>query len=223
MAFNPKKTFPAKEFYKKFHYPIHPQYAIDVICKKVNQIMVEKYGNPNNQTMLHCQIDCTRYIFYNDPHRRGGRNEQAAGFQNWFNCALVNSGMDMYALDSQGKMPIAYAVGSLGVPNLNKKNGGIRDEDLLILLKAHLNNGFDIFKKPGGISLWELLCGTGRITEPLLRLLMQYLKRRLNLQLLEEGKAIMEKYGIEMTEEIGEVLIKIAQEVTDANAKKEAV
>ena len=48
MELNPKKTFPAKDFFAAFPYPIHPQYAIDVICKKVNEIMVEKYGNPNN-------------------------------------------------------------------------------------------------------------------------------------------------------------------------------
>ena len=50
----PSKTFPAIEFFKQYKYPIHPQYAIDVISKKVNEIMIQKYGNPNNQTMLHC-------------------------------------------------------------------------------------------------------------------------------------------------------------------------
>ena len=63
MGINKNKTFPSIEFFKQFRYPIHPQYAIDVISKKVNEIMIQKYGNPKNQTMLHCAIDCTRFAY----------------------------------------------------------------------------------------------------------------------------------------------------------------
>ena len=66
-----------------------------------------------------------------------------------------------------------------------------------MLLKIYLNRGFDIFKKPNkynpySLSVWELLNATGRINAPLIKLLRQYLKGRLTLQLLEEGKEIMD-------------------------------
>ena len=54
MKMNPKRTFPGKDFFSKFPYPVHPQYAIDVITEKVDQIMEEAYGNNNRQTLLHC-------------------------------------------------------------------------------------------------------------------------------------------------------------------------
>ena len=72
----------------------------------------------------------------------------------------------MYALDRRGKMAIEYAVGELG----QEKMLGVNDEQLIILLKAYLARGFDIFKRPSrmSVSFWELLNGTGRITMPIL-------------------------------------------------------
>ena len=100
------------------------------------------------------------------------------------------------------------------------------DETLLTLLKAVLSRGFDIFKRPNGkasMNIWELLCGTGRITEPLLRVLRQYLKGHLNLELLQQGKEIMKRYDVDWTPEIGEALAKIATEVTNETGKIEAI
>ena len=161
MKKNPSRTFPVKEFYKRFPYPIHPQYAIEMINDKVNQVMQDAFGNTNNQTMLHCQIDCMRFA----------RNRpKVAGYQNWFCCCLVRAGMDMYALDRRGKMAIEYAVGELGQ---QEKMLGVDDMQLELLLKAYLSRGFDIFKRPSpvSVSFWELLNGTGRITMPILKLL----------------------------------------------------
>ena len=95
---------------------------------------------------------------------------------------------------------------------------------LNVLLKIYLNRGFDIFKKPHPTSqsLWELLCGTGRITEPLLILLRQHLKGRLTLELLNEGKELMEKNGVTISVECSEALVKIAEQIVDETSKKEA-
>ena len=122
---------------------------------------------------------------------------------------IVNSGMDMYALDRKGKTAISYAIGQLG----KDAKGGVLDGPLHILLIAYFMRGFDIFSRPNGrasLSVWEQLCGTGRINEPLLRLLRQHLKGRLNLELLQQGKEIMKQWNVTFTEEIGEALAKIA-------------
>ena len=71
--------------------------------------------------------------------------------------------------------------------------------------------------------MWELLNATGRINEPLLVLLRQYLRGRLNLQLLESGKEIMDKYNVTMSPEVNEALVRIAEQIVDETSKKEAI
>ena len=133
--------------------------------------------------------------------------------------------MDLYALDRKGKFAIEYAIGEPGNPA--NRAQAVPEEQLHVLLKAYLKNGFDIFKKatphPQSVSAWELLCGTGRITEQLLLLLKENLKGRLTLQLLEEGRAIMDKYGVTLTEEISEALVKIATQVVEEHQKHDAI
>ena len=49
-----EQTYPSrKEFFCQYKYPIHPKYAIDVLDKKVKEMMKKRNGNPNDQTMLH--------------------------------------------------------------------------------------------------------------------------------------------------------------------------
>ena len=109
LAKNPSRKWPTKEFYANFDYPIHPQYAMDVINAKTREIMEEAYGNPSNQTLLHCAVDCMRFA----TQKTRGYNK-LVGMQNWFCCSLVNAGMAMYGLDKRSKMAIEYAIGEPG-------------------------------------------------------------------------------------------------------------
>ena len=54
LAKNPSRRYPTKEFYQNFDYPIHPQYAIEILNQKTRELMEEAFGNPANQTLLHC-------------------------------------------------------------------------------------------------------------------------------------------------------------------------
>ena len=142
-------------------------------------------------------------------------------YQNWFCLSLIKAGTNLYAIDKKGNTALSYAIGQFGKDAI----GGVPDVILESLLKACLERGFDIFKRPNGKNspnTWEQLCGAGRITEPLLRVLKQYLKGTLNLTLLEQGKEIMKKHNVVWKTEIGEALVKIAEEIMDGTSKKVA-
>ena len=83
-------------FFGQYGFPVHPKYAMDIIDKKVKEIMKKRYGNPNDQTMLHVQIDCCRFA-QDQPN-----SEKLQMYQNWFCLSLIKAGTNLYALDKKG-------------------------------------------------------------------------------------------------------------------------